>query len=424
MNSETGLQGSSVNSPKLAHPILFFFFYMPFGVFTGYLTVTLAFLFSRSGIPLQQIAGLAAINLLPQVFKFLWAPFVDTTLTLRKWYLISTLITAATIFATSIVPIKSANLLLFSYMILLSSFARSFISASIGGMAAHGTSADLKGRVGGYCQAGNLGGGAIGGGAGLWLAQHTNYTWIPGSALALVCVLCCAGLLFIKEPVLTMRAASIRKTVNNVVNDMWQTFKTNRGLLALVLNILPLGTGAAGFLFAAVAKDWKSGADTVALVTGILGGAAIIMGCLIGGWICDLVSRQKAFVLFSLLQAACCVGMAFCPHLPLMYIIWTLAYALVNGFVNAGYSSFTLEATGKGAAASKFELYSSTSYLPLYLMFWVLGWAYTKWGAFGMLNTEAVCALIAAGICLTAKTIINRRNVMPEETRTISLDAV
>src|SRR6201996_2425669 len=115
MNSETGV---AINPNKLAHPILFFFFYMPFGVFTGYLTVTLAFLFSRSGISLQQIAGLAAINLLPQVFKFLWAPFVDTTLTLKKWYLISALLTASAIFATGIVPVKASNLLLFSGMIL------------------------------------------------------------------------------------------------------------------------------------------------------------------------------------------------------------------------------------------------------------------------------------------------------------------
>src|ERR1700761_390916 len=120
-------QVSSGSITQFSHPILFFFFYMPFGVFTGYLTVTLAFQFSRSGISLQQIAGLAAVNLLPQVFKFLWAPFVDTTLSLKKWYLLATVITAFTIFATGIVPINSSNLLLFTLMILVSSFARSFI---------------------------------------------------------------------------------------------------------------------------------------------------------------------------------------------------------------------------------------------------------------------------------------------------------
>jgi MFS family permease len=411
MTSETGAPASSGKLPGSSHPILFFFFYVPFGVFSGYVTVTLAFLFSRSGVSLQQIAGLAAINLLPQVFKFLWAPLVDTTLTIKKWYLLSTLVTAVTIFATGIVPINASNLFLFSCMILISSFARSFISAAIGGLAA-GTSQHLKGRIGGYCQAGNLGGGAIGGGAGLWLAQHLSYTWLPGLTLALVCVSCCAGLLFINEPVSTIRAERFGKNIRNVAADVWATLKTNRGMLAFILNLLPLGTGAAGFLFAAVAKDWSSGADAVALVTGALGGLAIIIGCLIGGRICDRVNRQKAFVLFSLLQGACCIGMAFCPHVPLMYILWTLGYAFVNGFVNAAYSSFNLEAAAHGAAASKFELYSSMAYLPLYLMFTISAFAYAKWGAFGMLNMEAIIAVLAAGIYLTARIVVKRRKLV------------
>jgi MFS family permease len=402
---------STQSLKKSAHPFVFFVFYLPFGVFTGYLTVTLSFLFSRSGVSFKQIAGLAAINLLPQIFKFIWAPLVDTTFTVKKWYLIPTLITAASIFATSIIPIKSANLLLFTGMILLCSFARTFIGAAINSLAAHGTADAIKGRVGGYSQAGNLGGGAVGGGAGLWLAQHTKPIWLPGSTLALICMLCCAGLFFINEPIIALRAKSAFKTLKNVIADVWLNLKTNRGLLALILNLLPLGTGAAGFLFAAMAKDWGAGADTVALVTGGIGGLAIIVGCLIGGWICDRLNRQKTFVWFSLLQAACCVAMAFCPHTPLMYITWTLAYQLVNGFVNGAYAAFCLEATGKGAAASKFEIYAASAYLPLLLMLRISGSAYTKWGALGMLNTEAVVAVLAAGIFMTAYLVLSRRRV-------------
>ena len=150
------------------------------------------------------------------------------------------------------------------------------------------------------------------------------------------------------------------------MTDIWQTLKSRRGLLALILNLLPLGTGAAGFLFAGIAKDWHAGADTVALVTGGLGGAATILGCLIGGWISDRIHKQKAFVLFSLLQGACY------------------------------------------AAASKFEIYASASYLPLYFMFWVSGSAYSKWGASGMLNIEAAVAVLAAATFFAAHSILKK----------------
>lgn len=413
---------TSVTSNQPAHPIIFFFFYIPFGIFTGYLTVTLAFHFVKSGISVQQVAGLAAVNLFPQVFKFIWAPLVDTTFTVKRWYLFSTLITAATIFITGIVPINSSNLFLFSCMILISSFARTFISAAINGLAAYDTSPDFKGRVGGYCQAGNLGGGIIGGSVGLWIAHYTQHMWIPSGAMALICVLCCAGLLFINEPILTVKAGSIGKSVNNALKDVWLNLKTRRGLLALILNLLPLGMGAAGYMFAAVAKDWKTGADTLAFLTLALG-IATIVGCLIGGWIADIINRQKAYVLFSLLQAACAVGMALCPRVPFMFIIWTLAYALVNGFVNGAYSAFNLEATGRGAAASKFELYASASYLPMLLMTWILGVSYTKWGASGMLNIEAVVGVVAAVIFYLVYVVIKNSKSIAMEVSPISTEA-
>jgi MFS family permease len=173
--------------------------------------------------------------------------------------------------------------------------------------------------------------------------------------------------------------------------------------------LLPLGTGAASYLFAGLAKDWHAGADLVAVVTGGLGGLAIILGCLIGGWISDQINKQKAFVFFSLLQGVCCVAMAFSPHIPLMYIIWTLTYAFINGLVNGAYAAFCLEASGRGAAASKFEIYASAAYLPLYFMLWISGLSYTKWGAPGMLNSEAVFALLAALTFIAACVVLKNR---------------
>jgi hypothetical protein len=42
--------------------------------------------------------------------------------------------------------------------------------------------------------------------------------------------------------------------------------------LALLIVFLPIGSGAASNLWAAVADDWHASANTVALVTGVVGG--------------------------------------------------------------------------------------------------------------------------------------------------------
>jgi len=412
MNSIPGPSIPSADPHKSPHPVVFLFLFLPFGIVSGYLTVTLAYLFSKAGISIEQIAILVSVSLIPQIFKFLWGPLVDTTLTVKSWYIISTVISAGCILATGIVPVKASSLPLLTTIIIISNFAVTFVGMAGNSFAAHDTPEHLKGRVSGYIQAGNMGGSGVGGGAGLWLAAHLPALWMAGAALALTCLLCCLGLFFVAEPVTALRAGSVVKTLQNVVNDVWSTLKSKLGLLAFIICSMPIGTCAASNLFAAVAKDWHASADVVALVTGVVGGLVTGVGSLIGGWICDMMDRKAAFILIGLVQAASAVGMAYFPHTELMYIIWTLIYALTIGLTYAAFNAVALEATGKGAAVTKFELFASVSNAPIYLMTFVAGVAYSKWGPKGMLNTEAVCATVAAVLFLGIKALIDRKKNM------------
>jgi hypothetical protein len=76
-----------------AHPVLFLILLLPLGIASGYVTVTLAYLLSHAGVSIGAIAGLVALSLFPQTWKVLWAPIVDTTLTTKKWFLISAVAT-------------------------------------------------------------------------------------------------------------------------------------------------------------------------------------------------------------------------------------------------------------------------------------------------------------------------------------------
>ena len=67
------------------HPSVFTLLLIPYGIMSGYVTVTLAYLYTKGGIPLDKVAELVAVILLPHIFKFIWAPLVDSTLSLKKW---------------------------------------------------------------------------------------------------------------------------------------------------------------------------------------------------------------------------------------------------------------------------------------------------------------------------------------------------
>jgi len=390
------------------------FLMLPYGIMGGYITVTIAFLFTKAGIPLVHVAPLIAMTLLPNIIKFLWAPLVDTTYTLKKWYVLSNIMTAIGILITGVLPIKVEYLTIFTVIIFIGSFANTFLAMATASLIAYDTPDNLKGRASGWSQAGNLGGAGLGGGAGLWLAERLPAAWMAGALIALICLLCTIGLIFLPEPKSTIRVKSYLKTISNLSIDIWTVVKSRMGFMALLLCFLPIGSGAASNLWAAVSNDWSASANTVALVIGVAGGILCTIGCLIGGWICDIMDRKKAYIVFGIVQALCASGMAFSPRTELMFIIWTSLYAVSTGLTYAGFSAFTLEAIGMGAAATKYNVFASLSNAPIYFMTFIDEWAHGKWGAFGMLNTEAIIAF--AGMILFITIFVSVNRLKPEVT--------
>lgn len=398
----------SAKSQRCVHPAVFMFLVLPFGVMGGYVTVALAYLYSKAGIPVAQVAALVAVGIIPHTWKFAWAPLVDATLSRKKWYAIANVVSAAGILATGIVPVKAASVPLLTVVILVSNFAVTFLGMATDSLMAYATSAELKGRAGGWFQAGNLGGAGVGGGVGLWLAERLPSQWMACAILACVCLLCCFALWFLPEPESTIREKTLRGTFGNLCQDVWSAAKSRRGFLALFLCFLPIGSGAASNLWSAVAGDWGATADTVALVTGVLGGILSGAGCLLGGWICDRMDRKTGYVLYGVLQAACAVGMAFAPRSQPMYIFWTCLYAVITGLTYAGFTAFVLEAIGTGAAATKYNVFASLSNAPIYYMTLIDGWAYTRRGAAGMLNTEAGICILGMLLFVAMVAVVNK----------------
>jgi MFS family permease len=389
--------GSLVNPPVKNHPIVFLLLCIPFGASSGYLVVTLGFLLAHAGVGVPAIAGLIALSLVPQTWKVLWAPIVDTTLNSRLWYFLATVVSAATLGSIGLFPITQAGLFAITVLVVANSTATTFLAMAAENLMAHATADAEKGRAGGWYQAGNLGGSGVGGGAALWLAQHFQIGWLPGVAMAALFLACCAALLFVQEPEQTHRHPTYMKSLTNVAVDVWNTAKSRAGYLALLICFLPIGAGAASNLWASVAGDWHASADTVALVNGVLGGVVSAVGCVVGGYFCDRMDRIFAYALFGIFLSLGAIAMAAAARTPEMFVTFTLLYALIQGFNYAAFSAVVLEAIGRGAAATKYNLYASLSNAPLAYMTTIEGFTYGRWHANGLLLADSLSGLIAVG---------------------------
>lgn len=396
---------------KPVHPFLFTLLILPMGVSAGYVTVTLGYLLSQAGVSVEKIAALIGATLLPHVFKFIWAPLVDTTLSFKKWYWMASIISSIGIFATGILPLNESSLFYLTVIVFLSQFAITFLCMATEGLMAYDVPLALKGRAGGFFQAGNLGGSGIGGGLGLFLAQQFSAPWMVSVSLGIICFACCFALFYFKDPEITIKEDDFRKTYINLFKDVWNTIKTKSGLLALLLCFLTLGTGAVGGLWASIAKNWHVSVGVIEVATGVLGGLISAVGCMIGGYICDRMNSRNAYLIFGLAAAACAVGMGYSPRTELMFIIWTSLYAATTGLCYAGFTAFAMETIGKGAAATKYNIFAALSNTPIYLMTFVVGVAYTRFGAKGMLNTEATFAVVAVLLFIIIQKLVYRNKV-------------
>lgn len=392
------MSADAAQEKSRVHPSLFFLLYLPYGMSGSYPTVTLGYLLAQSHVSVAAIAAMGAISLLPQTWKALWAPLIDSTLSYKRWYLISAVLSALGMAATGFVPAVNASVVLIDWLVLAFSLASTLISMTTDGLIAHSVPPEKKGVAAGWAQAGNLGGGSIGGGLALYLAVHSHANWTGGVAMMVFSLVSCVGLFFISEPEHTHRAEKILSTMLNIVKDVWSMAKSRLGYLAMVLLLLPAGTGSAANLWSAVADNWHASADIVALVTGVLGGIVSLIGAVLAGRILDMFDRKGGYVSGAVAMALVAIAMAIAPRTPTMFVVFTLFYALVNGYMYAAYSAVMLEAIGRGAAATKSPLFGSLTNMPLALMTYVDGAAQTKWGSGGMLLTEALVGVVVMGL--------------------------
>jgi MFS family permease len=389
--------------PRTTSPITIFFLVLPYGISSGFASVTLPFVLTRAGFPVAVSAAIVAIGISSNIWRFLWGPVADLTLTPRRWYLIGLAAGAVTLLLLGFMPLRPAAAGALTTMTFVSQVAASLVVLPVGGLMAHTVPDRKKGLAGGWYQAGNLGGTGLGGGAGVWLATHDS-TPVAAAALAAMMALCALALFFVPD-VHMPKAGTLGRRFREIGLDFRDLLRSPIAILAILLVSSPVGSGAASNLWSAVAPDWRATPDTVALVTGVLSGIVSAVGCVLGGWIADRFGRWWSYFGSGVFMGATTVAMAMAPRTPAAYVAGVLVYALSCGMAYAAFSALLLYVIGRGAASTKYATLSSLGNLPTSYMTAFDGWVHDRAGAAAMLNAEAA---LGAGSTVVLLAVLGR----------------
>lgn len=396
---------------KYTKPVYIFFLIMPMGISQGFVTVTLPFLLTQKGFPVALTAGIVAIGLSANLWRFVWGPIVDLSLSLHKWYWLSLLACIASVLLLCFIPLTVKNATLLSIIVFISQVAGTTTLLPINGLMAKRIRENKKGAASGWYQAGNLAGTGIGGGVGLWLATHYNLI-LAGIVLCVVSIFFAMVMLLIKD-IPYRKEKTIVYEIKGMSKDILAMIKLPVALFVMTLIIMPIGTGAMANVWSAVAKDWKTDADTVVLVTGLLCGGVSALGCIAGGFIADRWGVWDAYLGIGVVCALVTVLIAVFPYHPATYISGVLIYGFCTGLMYAAYTAVILFVIGKKHTATKFSLMSSLGNLPVVYMTTFDGWTHDKFGSRYMLTAEAVVGIIFVIIFLVVLQQMRKKNMIP-----------
>jgi MFS transporter, PAT family, beta-lactamase induction signal transducer AmpG len=381
-----------VRTREATAPLTFFFLVLPYGISSGFVSITLPFILTRVGFSVALAASIVAIGLSANLWRFLWGPVADLTLTARRWYLLGLGTSAATLLFLALLPLHQNAVAVLMAVVFVSQVAGTLIVLPVGGLMAHTVAESAKGRAAGWYQAGNLGGNGIGGGVGVWLASHFSKQ-IAGGGLA-IAMLASAAAIYFASDVRIVSTETIAERMRILWRDILSMARAAIPLFTIVLVCSPIGAAAMNNLWSAVAPDWKATPNQVALVSGVLNGVVSAIGCVIGGWIADSVGRWWSYFGSGILLAMVVLIMAVTPRTPNAFTVGVLVYALTCGMAYAAFSAIVLLAIGRGAASTKYATLSSLGNLPVVYMTASDGWVHDRFGTAWMLNSEALIAII------------------------------
>lgn len=369
---------------------------MPYGAFNGVITVALPYLLRVHGLSIERIAGIAALVQIPAIWYFLWAPVVDLKMRRRTWVLLLSVVSAAlTVLALSR-DIRSGALI--TVLLIVASAVNQPVSSAIGGLVAAVMPSELRGRTGGWSQAGILGGGILTGGLSVYLSDRYS-AWTVGVVAGVLVALPAFAVLAVDEP--RGDCDAHRENPKKFFRELWTCLKRRDVWGGFLFFLSPIGAGALMNLFSAIATDFHASSDMVVWIVAIAG-TLTPAGALIGGFISDHINRWLVYPIGGFLSAAAAGAMFVAPLTPTTYAIGAAAYAFATGFCYAAFMSlaFTLLGRGQATSGTQFTLFMAAVNLPVAYMVRLDGIGHGHFGVRGMLGVDAAANGIFAVLFL------------------------
>jgi hypothetical protein len=367
---------------------------LTFGLVVGFSITAMPFLLSKAGVSVDRIAAISATAMSPTFFTFLITPVVDVGFTRRTYALALALATAACL-GLALVLLSPARLPVFTALLFFAVLCAVLQNNAVCGWMTEFVPDERRGRIGGWQNAANLGGGAAGSMLVMSLARWLTIETVGILMTALVLV-SCQFLLWFPRPAMPM--LRLTEILGGTFRSVLRTSRQPNVLTGFLLFLLPAGSVAATNLFSGLGNDFAARPERVIWATGA--GVALFssVGALLGGYLADRVDRKTLYLSGGALAGLCSVSLALLPHTETALIAGVLAYNGIAGICYAAFSALSLELAGIGnpTAATQLGLFAASTNAAIVYMTWTDGQGYRLFGVRGLFLVDGLAGILAS----------------------------
>lgn len=384
--------------------------YMAQGLPFGFFTLALPVLMRDAGWSLTAISLLQFLAL-PWALKFMWAPVLDHHGSRRMWLRLFLGSSCVMALVLSQLSLSSQTNMLFAAVLLFNLLAASQ-DVITDGLAVRLLDVRERGLANGLQVGGFRLGMILGGGVLLWVFARTDWETM---------FLCMAGLLALlavpawypPEPVRALAPQACPRGM--ALSWAWLERALTPGMLTFAVLILAyrFGDQLLGSLTGPFMRDQGISKETIAMMKGMVGSGASLVGAFAGGWLTFRLGRRTALLFSGLTQA-----LAFTCYVAAaagwggMNALWaaTVLEGIFGTMATVALFTLMMDAADPAHAGTDFTLLACMTSL-------VSGLANLVGGvvadAFGYLPTFTLAAVSSALGCLVLVGWLDRHPIHP-----------
>ena len=340
--------------------------YLTEGAPIGFIWWAMPTLLRQQNVAIESITSLTAILILPWIFKFVWAPLVDSLRNENQGYKFWIFISQF-FMGLALVPLifisPENNFFIWGLFLFLHSFAAATQDVSIDALVINVIAKNERGKLNGFMNAGMLLGRSFFGGGTLILAYELGLNNMIGLIVVLIFSVMLV-LVLIKEPALPVKS----KNQFEIFKQNFSIAFRNKNTWLAILFALTSAAAfeVAGGLAGPFLTDLKVSQDTIGVFFALPVVIAMFVGGLIGGYISDKVNRKSAVRLFlSGFVAAIIIISVYNFVEPLVDEVvflsaYTVMYFFVGLFTSSSYALF-MDLTNPKIGGTQFSTYMAAT---------------------------------------------------------------